>query len=70
MQTVTLPPGKIMYKFLIIFYLFLVRAAAAELWLTFQWQCRFKHWPESARADQIKPDLNLVKSTCFGLECL
>ena len=37
MQTVTSPPGKIMYKFLIVFYLFLVSAAAAELWLTFQW---------------------------------
>ena len=31
------------------FHLFLVSAAAAELWLAFRLGCHFKHWPDLAR---------------------
>ena len=45
MQIVTPTPKK--YAQVFIFCLILVSATAAELWLPFQWECHFKHWPES-----------------------
>ena len=69
MQKVTLPPQKVSINFQ--FCLFLVSAAAAEFWCVFHWWCYLKqHWLESARAGQLKSDLNLIKSARFGLECL
>ena len=50
--------------------LILVSTTAAELWLPFWWGCCFKHWPKSTLVGQIKPDIQLVKFVCFGLECL
>ena len=46
-QIVTSPPKKIMYMFFIL-RLFLVSAAAAELWLTFRWWNCLTHQPECA----------------------
>ena len=41
----------------------------ACFWSALLWWYRFKHWPESARTSQIKPDLHSFKSASFDLEC-